>query len=74
VPDTETVRIELAFAGGPIVAATLAAAAADEIERAVADGDGLLKVETEEGHISVVASKVSYVKRFRRESAIGFTQ
>jgi hypothetical protein len=70
--EAETVRVELAFEGGQIIAANLTSEAADEIERAVSKGEGAVQADTEDGRIIVVASKVTYVKRYRRESAIGF--
>jgi hypothetical protein len=47
-------------------------AAADEVERAVAAGNGTVQVDTVDGRITVVAARVTYVKRYGRESAIGF--
>lgn len=70
--ETESVRIELAFEGGQIFVANVSAAAADEVEKAVAAGAGTVQVETVDGRITVVASRVSYLKRYGRESAIGF--
>lgn len=50
----------------------MSAAAADEVEKAVAAGAGTVQVDTVDGRITVVASRVSYLKRYGRESAIGF--
>ncbi len=70
--DPESVRIELAFEGGQIIAANVSPAAADDVEKAVAKGDGTVQVDTLDGRITVVAARVAYVKRYGRESAIGF--
>lgn len=69
----ESVRIELAFEGGPILAATVSAADADALERAVAaTAHGTLQLDTDDGRVSVVVSRVVYVKRFAREARVGF--
>jgi molybdopterin-binding protein len=70
--ETERVRIELAFEGGQIIAAAVTPAAADELEAAVGQGTGTVAVDAEDGRVTVVASRVAYVKRYRRESSIGF--
>lgn len=70
--EAERIRVELAFEGGQIIAANVTPDAADEIERAVAGGSGAVQVETEDGHITVVAARVTYVKRYGRGSTIGF--
>lgn len=72
MPD-DPVRIELAFAGGPILAAIVSAADADALERAVAaTSHGALQLDTDDGRVSVVVSQVVYVKRFARDARVGF--
>jgi hypothetical protein len=47
--------------------------AAEELERRLADGgDGVVTVEAEDGHYAIVLRRVAYVKRFLRESRVGF--
>jgi hypothetical protein len=70
--EVESVRIELAFEGGQIIAASVSPKAADEVEHAVAAGNGTVQVDTLDGRITVVASRVTYIKRYGRESTIGF--
>jgi len=72
VAEPEKVRVEIAFESGQIIAASVSASAADELEAAVAKGGGPVQVDTEDGRITVVAARVTYLKRHRRESAIGF--
>ncbi|MBM3677764.1 MAG: hypothetical protein FJW96_07760 [Actinobacteria bacterium] len=69
----ESVRIEIAFAGGPILGATVTAASADALERAgAASASGTLQLDSDDGRITVVLDRIAYVKRFARESRVGF--
>ena len=71
--ETESVRIEVAFEGGQILGANVTLESADAIERAVTAGSGAaLALDTDDGRISIVVPQVVYVKRFARESAVGF--
>jgi hypothetical protein len=71
--ERESIRIEIAFQGGQIMAAMISPDTADELERALADGrDGTFPVDASEGRYSVVLRHVVYVKRFARESRVGF--
>jgi hypothetical protein len=70
----ERVRVEIGFDGGQIMGAAVEVGAADELERALADGrDGALALEAEDGRYSVALRRVVYVKRFSREGRVGFT-
>ena len=70
----EQVRIEIAFDGGQIMGAYVSLAAADELERALADGrDGAVGLDAEDGRYTVVLRRVVYVKRFVREGRVGFS-
>ena len=70
----EEVRIEIAFDGGQIMGAYVSLAAADELERALADGrDGAVGLDAEDGRYTVVLRRVVYVKRFVREGRVGFS-
>jgi len=69
----DTVRVELAFEGGQIMSAFVTAAGADELERALsAGGEGTHAVDASDGRYSVVLRRVVYLKRFSRESRVGF--
>ena len=69
----ERVRLEVAFDGGQTIAALVTAAVADELQRAldVADG-GVFELEADDGRYVVALRRVVYVKRFSRETRIGF--
>ena len=69
----DTVRVELAFEGGQIMSAFVTTAGADELERALAaGGDGTHALDASDGRYSVVLKRVVYLKRFARESRVGF--
>ena len=71
--EDESVRIELAFEGGQIIAALVAPDTADAVERALAAGSqGSLQLDTVDGRLTVVLPQVVYVKRYARESSVGF--
>ncbi|HEY7380149.1 MAG TPA: hypothetical protein VH572_02990 [Gaiella sp.] len=69
----ESVRIEIAFDGGQITSAIVAPETADAVERKLsASSQGTFQLDTDEGRITIVLSRVSYVKRFAREATVGF--
>jgi hypothetical protein len=71
----ERVRVEVAFDGGQVLSVLVAVEAADELERALggAAGAGSFGLEADDGRYSIALGKVVYVKRFSRESRVGFT-
>jgi hypothetical protein len=69
----ERVRIEVAFERGQAFSALVDVGVADEIERRLKDGaEGTVDVEAEDGRYVVVLREVAYLKRFARESRVGF--
>jgi hypothetical protein len=69
----ERVRIEIGFDSGQGIAALVEIGEADELEKALSkNGDGTFRIEAEDGHYSVVLKRVVYLKRFARESRVGF--
>lgn len=73
MPGPDSVRLELAFEGGQIIAVDVEPIAADEVERALADGaPDTLRLDTADGRISVAVTKLTYVKRYGRDGRIGF--
>jgi hypothetical protein len=69
----ERVRIELAFERGQAFSALVEIAVADELERRLKDGaEGTVDVEAEDGRYVVVLREVAYLKRYARESRVGF--
>jgi hypothetical protein len=79
VASAERVRIEVAFDGGQIMGALVTSASADALEQALgaADlragtGEAALALEAEDGRYTIALQRVVYVKRFTRESRVGF--
>jgi hypothetical protein len=71
--DDDSVRVELCFDGGQIMGATVTVKGADELERALAtDQGGTLMLDTNDGRFTVVLGRVVYMKRYARESRVGF--
>lgn len=71
--DSDSVRIEVAFRGGPVYAALVASKDADALEKALTAGaGGAHQLDTEEGRTTVVLNQVVYLKRYARDSRVGF--
>jgi hypothetical protein len=69
-----TVRLEIAFDGGQITGALVTVASAEALERALSDGaDGTVALDASDGKYLVPLNRVVYVKRFARESHVGFS-
>ncbi len=71
--ETESARIEIGFEGGQIMSALVTAGSAESLEAAVAGGKtGTLALDAQDGRYTVVLERLVYVKRFARESKVGF--
>ena len=77
--ENDHVRIEIGFDGGQALSMLVSSESADELERAISvaeprsgAGDGSVTVEAEEGRYTVALRTIAYVKRYRRESRVGF--
>jgi hypothetical protein len=69
----ERVQVEVGFSGSQVMIARVTAASADALDRAFRDGSGgVVDIEAEDGTYAVALQKVVYVKRFTRESRVGF--
>ena len=68
----ERVRIEIAFEGGQVVAVLVTPATADELTLALSSEDIAYSFDADDGHYTVALRRVVYVKRFARESRVGF--
>ena len=69
----ERVRVEIGFVGGTIVAAQMPVGDAERLhQKLAAGGNGTVDVELEDGTCTVVVSHVLYLKRYARESRVGF--
>jgi hypothetical protein len=71
--DTERIRIEIAFDGTQVLSVLVPQQTAEDLDRALAgDRDSSYSFEADDGRYSVVLKRVVYVKRFARESRVGF--
>jgi hypothetical protein len=69
------VRIEVGLDGGQILSALVTSASADGLDRALRAGSGgTSELQSEDGVILVALSRVLYVKRFARETRVGFAE
>jgi hypothetical protein len=67
------VRIEIGFAGGQILSWLVVSSSADALDRNLGAGaSGTLVLDAQEGAITLVLDRVLYVKRYARESRVGF--
>jgi len=72
--NTDWVRIEVGFDGGQTLVALVDEASADKLEKALADGlDGSLSLDSEDGRTVIATRRVVFLKRFARESKLGFS-
>lgn len=69
----ERVRIEVAFDGGQTVSLVVSPVDAAALDDALETGrDEALALEAEGGRYTVALRRIVYVKRFGRESRVGF--
>ena len=71
--EAERIRIDVAFEHGQAFSALVEEAIADDLERRLANGDeSLVTIEAEDGRYAVAMRRVAYIKRYRRETRVGF--
>jgi hypothetical protein len=69
----ERIRIEIGFDGGQGLAALVTSDEADKLEQALASGDdGVFKIDAEDGQYAISLRRIVFVKRYARESRVGF--
>jgi hypothetical protein len=70
---SDRVRIEVAFDGGQVIAANVAVTDADALERALGSGGvDTYTLDADDGHYTIALRQVVWIKRFARESRVGF--
>jgi hypothetical protein len=71
--EPERVRIEIAFDGQQVLNVLVPQQTAEDLDRTLAgDHDGAWSFEAEDGRYTVALRRIVYVKRFARESRVGF--
>ena len=68
----DRVRLEIAFDGNQVLNVYVPSATADDLDRAMGGGQESLSFEAEDGRYTIAVRKVVFVKRFARESRVGF--
>jgi hypothetical protein len=70
---SDRVRIEVAFDGGQVIATNVDAAGADGLEQALGSGQqDTFALDADDGHYTIALKRVVWIKRFARESRVGF--
>jgi hypothetical protein len=70
---SENIRIEIALDGQQVVSVLVPQQTAEDLDRALAgDHDSSYSFEAEDGRYTLMLRRVVYVKRFARESRVGF--
>ena len=71
--ETDRIRIEIAFDGQQVLNVVVPTQTAEDLDRALAgDHDSSLSFEAEDGRYTVALKRIVFVKRFARESRVGF--
>ncbi len=71
---SDRVRLDLGFEGGSVLSATVSPAEADALEARLRGGeDTVADLDTDDGKLIVVLSRVLYVRRHAREGRVGFS-
>ncbi len=71
--DTDRIRIEIAFDGTQVLSILVPVQTAEDLDRALAgDHDSAYSFEADDGRYTIALQRVVYVKRFARESRVGF--
>jgi hypothetical protein len=74
VAEADLVRLEIGFRGGDVLAARVPMANADALEaRLRARDDAVVELQAEDARYLVALGQVLYVKRYARESRVGFS-
>jgi predicted DNA-binding helix-hairpin-helix protein len=72
VAEADRVRLEIAFEGNQVLTVYVPTATADDIDRSMTGSHENLSFQAEDGRYTIAVSKVVFVKRFARESRVGF--
>jgi hypothetical protein len=71
--DTDRIRIDIAFDGQQVLSVLVPLQTAEDLDRALAgDHDSSYSFEAEDGRYTIVPRRVVFVKRYGRESRVGF--
>jgi hypothetical protein len=69
----DRIRIEIAFDGGQVIGANVESTTAEALEQALHSGQQeSFPLDADDGHYTVALKRVVWIKRFARESRVGF--
>ncbi|MGH3048956.1 MAG: hypothetical protein ACRDLK_02280 [Gaiellaceae bacterium] len=69
----ERIRIEIAFDGQQVLSIVVPLQTAEDLDRSLAgDHDSAYSFEADDGRYTISLRRVVYVKRYARESRVGF--
>jgi hypothetical protein len=69
----DRIRLEIAFEGQQVLTVHVTATVADELDQALGgQNDASMTFDAEDGRYTVAVRKIVFVKRFARESRVGF--
>jgi hypothetical protein len=68
----DVVRLSIGVVGPRTLDVRVSAEDADALERGLASGEPTVRLETDEGPLTLVLAQVVYVQRAGRESHVGF--
>jgi hypothetical protein len=69
----DRIRVEIGFAGGHVMNALVDSESIDRLELALGGGGGpSVALNADDGSYTLAVAKIVYVKRFARESRVGF--
>ena len=72
MPDRDHVWLEIAFEGGQGVRVEVPAKTAEDLDSALASDGESFSFEADDTRYTVALRKIVYVKRFARDSTVGF--
>ena len=73
MPDGTRIRVEIGFDGGQALNVMAERGGVEKLERELGEGrSAAVALETQDGSYTIALRKVAYVKRFARESKVGF--
>jgi hypothetical protein len=70
--ESDRIRLEIAFDGNQGLTVWVPSGTAEDIDAALADARESLSFEAEDGRYTIAVKKIVFVKRFARESRVGF--
>jgi hypothetical protein len=75
----DRIRIEVGFDGGQVLSALVPPEGADQLEQALGSaelragtGEAALSLDAEDGRYTIALPRVVYVKRFTKDTRVGF--